>query len=147
MKNYIIYDPYGKILRSGTCNDNELALQAQGDERVFDTGGLLVDPSRYHFYNGKLTELLQPDKVTPHDLDEAKRVVNLVTRSAIMAFCNDDKQRNILASGDTELITKTWATINSMVAESNEAFAEMQATDKLSELLALVEIYKVRMQK
>lgn len=51
MKNFIVYDSTGKILRSGVCQDNLLQAQAGDDESIMEGIGThrthyisLVDP-------------------------------------------------------------------------------------------------------
>lgn len=52
MKNFIIHDAQGAILRTGTCTDNDLHLQAQSGEFIME--GVCEDDANYSVVNGAL---------------------------------------------------------------------------------------------
>jgi hypothetical protein len=40
---YVVYDPQGRILRSGTCPESMLTIQARSGESVMEVGAVLDD--------------------------------------------------------------------------------------------------------
>lgn len=52
MKNFIVYDNKGVILRTGTCSDIDLELQSNNDEFVME--GICEDSDNHTVVNGQL---------------------------------------------------------------------------------------------
>jgi hypothetical protein len=53
MKKFIIHNQEGKILRTGSCPDEMLEIQAQDGEKVIEG---IADDSKHYVNNGKVTE-------------------------------------------------------------------------------------------
>lgn len=53
MKNFIVFSEYGEILRTGTCSDSHLPMQARDGENVIEG---IADDSIHIIVNGKVQE-------------------------------------------------------------------------------------------
>ena len=63
MKNYVVYDLEGKILRTGTCPDDMIEIQAGENEMVMEG---VVDDTKHRIKDGKIVE----HKKTPEEIEE-----------------------------------------------------------------------------
>ena len=59
MKKYIVYDLTGKILRTGSCPDDMMEIQAHGDEMVLEG---IADDIKHRIKDGKIVEHIKTSK-------------------------------------------------------------------------------------
>lgn len=77
MKNYIVYDEHGTILRTGTCVDSDFELQGE-----FVAEGVCKDDENYKFLNGELVYSPKQDTVEEVQAKIRKR------RNALLSACD-----------------------------------------------------------
>ena len=65
MKSFIIYDSDGFILRTGSCVDSDLYMQAGDNEFVMEG---IADDSIHMIINGKVCNHPEPDQPTDAEL-------------------------------------------------------------------------------
>ena len=59
MKHYLVYDAAGRILRTGTCDDGDLPLQAQGAETVIEGQASL---HAHYIVNGEIVAYTEAER-------------------------------------------------------------------------------------
>tara|TARA_R110000782_G_scaffold33535_12_gene80802 strand:+ start:178 stop:564 length:387 start_codon:yes stop_codon:yes gene_type:complete len=74
MKNYILYDLAGNILRTGICPDNMLALEAKEGERVIE--GIANDATQIVVDGNLQSKPVDKVKLKAHALDEMRVMRN-----------------------------------------------------------------------
>lgn len=78
MKNYIVYDSAGEILRTGACPDEMVEMQAQDGEFVMEGR---ADDSRNYVLKGEIVEFspeMKAEKAAREQEMQAKRDIELL---------------------------------------------------------------------
>ena len=96
MKNYIVYDESGTILRTGICPKNMVKIQAQKDEFIMEG---IANDIEYRVINGKivrkteeeialLKKKMEPD---PKELLISQRMHEIMRRQSIEELTREGK--------------------------------------------------------
>lgn len=94
MKNYIVYDAQGTIIRTGTCVDSDFELQGE-----FVAEGVCKDDENYKFLDGQLVYSPKQDTAEEVQFKIRKR------RNALLSACDYTQMPDYPTSNKAE-----WAT-------------------------------------
>lgn len=115
MKNYIIYNDLGKILRTGSCLDGDFLYQAGQDEHILEG---LANPDLYYVVDATLVEIsAKPSENHFFDYSIKQWVFNYELADSKAKYTRD----RLLAEGPDRISPVWWS---SMPAAEQEAWTQ-----------------------
>lgn len=113
MKNYIVYNDLGKILRTGTCLDGDFLYQAGQDEYVLEG---YADPDLYYIVDNAIVELpAKPSENHYFDYSTKQWVFNFELADSKAKHTRD----RLLAEGPDRISPVWWS---SMTEQEQQAW-------------------------
>lgn len=113
MKNYIIYNDLGKILRTGTCLDGDFLYQAGQDEYILEGS---ANPDLYYIVDSSVIELpTKPSENHYFDYSIKQWVFNFELADSKAKYTRD----RLLAEGPDRISPVWWS---SMTNEEQQAW-------------------------
>ena len=113
MKNYIVYNNLGKIIRIGTCLDGDFLYQAGQDEYVLEGH---ADPDLYYIVDNVIVELpAKPSENHYFDYSTKQWVFNFELADSKAKYTRD----RLLAEGPDRISPVWWS---SMTEQEQQAW-------------------------
>lgn len=113
MKNYIVYNDLGKILRTGTCLDGDFLYQAGQDEYIIEG---TANPDLYYIVDNAVVELpTKPSENHYFDYNTKQWVFNFELADSKAKYTRD----SLLAEGPDRINPVWWS---SMAEQEQQAW-------------------------
>lgn len=112
MKNYIVYNNLGKILRTGSCLDGDFLYQAGQDEYILEG---LANPDLYYVVDAALVEVpTKPSENHFFDYSTKQWVFNYELADSKAKYTRD----RLLAEGPDRISPVWWSSMSTAEQEA-----------------------------
>jgi len=125
VKNYIVYNASGLILKTGTCAEQDFNLQANNDEFVIEG---IADDSIHMIIDGKVCNQPEPDQPTDAELIAVVQANVRVKRNQRL-LKSDWTQFSDSPLSDSK--KKEWATYRQELRDITETYPDTTSIDDI----------------